>query len=170
MPALLRYASAPLSSAEKLRVLQALQQSQPQKLERFVALNGPKLLEQWISLEAGRSGRPDTLRWYPKRGGKPIICRLLLEESHEFSTSNVSLYQGHDQTRRTWAAPKQFWFLCPEGIFGLRWIWVQNLRPRNLQRGFRFTIPVWVAQFRPPHGGKCWGMHLISWPWGIVEF
>ena len=51
MPALLRYASAPLSSAEKLRVLQALQQSQPQKLERFVALNGPKLLEQWISLE-----------------------------------------------------------------------------------------------------------------------
>ena len=51
MPALLRYASSPLSSAEKLRVLQALQRSQPQKLERFVALNGPKVLEQWISLE-----------------------------------------------------------------------------------------------------------------------
>ena len=52
MPALLRYASAPLSSAEKLSVLQALQRSQPQKLERFVDLDGPKLLEQWISLEA----------------------------------------------------------------------------------------------------------------------
>eukprot|EP00438_Fugacium_kawagutii_P010510 Skav232138 [mRNA] locus=scaffold1744:205182:213368:- [translate_table: standard] len=48
MPALLCYARGHLSIAERLQVLAVLQRSSGQRLERFVALQGPKLLIQWV--------------------------------------------------------------------------------------------------------------------------
>eukprot|EP00434_Breviolum_minutum_P044995 symbB.v1.2.040254.t1/scaffold7102.1/size13317/2 len=51
MPALVTYASSTKSTVERLQMLEALQRSSEQRLQRFVALEGPKLLCQWIQLE-----------------------------------------------------------------------------------------------------------------------
>lgn len=51
MPALVIYASSTKSTVERLQMLEALQRSSEQRLQRFVALEGPKLLCQWIQLE-----------------------------------------------------------------------------------------------------------------------